>query len=183
MMTTRPTSNAKRDDRGASLILALIFVFAVGLALVAIGGLATTSLRNTSNLQQLRSSESSAEAATTVALRYVQTSYAASIYSHTLTSCLPGAPGATVDSTVVSCVEPTIPSPPPGYSRLVDFYACPSSTVWSACTAASSSLVLHAQVAYSDWSFTGANACSSSSQATCGSGIALESWDVIHADT
>ena len=177
-MTPSPTKSSRHDERGASLVLAIIFVFAVGLALVAIGGLATGALRNTSNLQQLRSSEASAEAATTVALRYVQTSYTPSIYAGTLTSCLPV---GSVSSTVVSCVQTA--SPPPGYSRIVDFFACPSSTPVLTCTAAAPSLVLHAQVAYSDWNFSGSKSCSATTQATCGSGIALDRWDVIRADT
>ena len=162
----------KRDERGASLVLAIIFVFAVGLALVAIGGLATSSLRNTSNLQQLRSSEASAETATTVAIRFVQ---GTPTDPATITSCLPVAP---VDSTWVSCVKSST-APPPGYARLIDFYACPS----AANCAGSPALILHAQVAYSDSNFSGTNNCSGTLVSTCGSGIALQSWDVIRADS
>ena len=162
----------RRDERGASLVLAIIFVFAVGLALVAIGGLATSSLRNTSNLQQLRSSEASAETATTVAIRFVQ---ATSTNPVAMASCLPV---ASVDSTWVYCMKSST-APPPGYSRLVDFYACPSVAI----CAGSPTLILHAQVAYSDSNFSGTNNCSATLLSTCGSGIALQSWDVIRADS
>ena len=166
----------KRDENGASLVLAIIFVFAVGLALVAIGGLATSSLRNTSNLQQLRSSEASAETATTVAIRFVQST---STYPVAMASCLPV---ASVDSTWVYCMKSST-APPPGYSRLVDFYTCPSGTPPGSCVVGNSALILHAQVAYSDSNFSGANNCSSTLVSTCGSGIALQSWDVIRADS
>lgn len=167
-----------RDERGASLVLAIVFVFAVGLALVAIGDFATGALRNTSNLQQLRSSEASAEAATTVALRYVQTTYTASIYAGTPTACLPT---PSVSSDVVWCSQTA--TPPSSDSRIVDFYTCPSGTSAANCVTGNQALLLHAQVAYADWNFAGQKNCSTSTQATCGSGVTIETWDVVRADS
>ena len=46
-MSRRPSP--ARDDRGTSLILALVFVFVIGMVLVAVGGLAANALLNTSN--------------------------------------------------------------------------------------------------------------------------------------
>lgn len=178
MKSPATTSIPGRDERGASLILAIVFVFAVGLALVAIGDFATGALRNTSNLEQLRSNEANAEAATTVALRYVQTSYTASIYAGTPTACLPV---ASVSSDVVWCDQTA--TPPTGYSRIVDFYTCPSGTSATNCVVGNAALLLHAQVSYTDWNFAGANNCSATTQATCGSGVTIDKWDVLRADS
>lgn len=168
------------DERGASLILAIVFVFAVGLALVAIGDFATGALRSTSELQSLRSNEANAEAATTVAFRYVQTTYTASIYDGTspIPSCLPS---GTSLADVVYCTQSS--TPPTGFDRVVDFYACSSSTSASNCAPGKSGLFLHAQVAYSDHNFAAQKSCSSSTQVTCGAGIVIEKWDVLRADS
>ena len=48
-MSRPPTRPARRDDQGTSLILALVFIFAIGMILVAVGGLAANALLNTSN--------------------------------------------------------------------------------------------------------------------------------------
>ena len=184
MSPNRFPRTGKRDERGASLVLAIVFVFAVGLALVAIGDFATSALRNTADLQSLRSNEANAEAATTVALRYVQTSYTASIYSGgTPPSCLPSSASLPY---AVYCTQSD--TPPNGYSRIVDFYACPSGTSEGSCVPTGSvpkpsALFLHAQAAYSDWNFAGQNSCSTASTATCGAGVTIEKWDVLRSDS
>jgi hypothetical protein len=170
---TTPTGR-RRGDQGASLILAIVFVFAVGLVLVAIGGFATGALRNTSNFHDLRTSEANAEAATTVALRFVQTTYKSQIYSGGSSAvCLPT---ASVDAISVYCAGTASISATP--NRVVDFYACSS----PACSQNAPSVIIHARVAYSDRNFAGQDTCPSDN-ATCGAGVSILTWDVIHADT
>ena len=179
----------QRDDRGATLILAIVFVFAIGLLLVVIGGLAANAMLSTNNLTTLRTSEGDAEATTMVALRYVQTTYSAGMFPGP-TTCIPATfavpssnPSSSATNPFVVYCSGTVPASGP-YNRVVDFYACPAGTLAATCTAVgSSALYLHAQVAYRDTDFGGNFSCSASSTSTCGSSTVLQNWDIIRSDT
>ena len=76
--------------------------------------------------------------------------------------------------------------------RVVDFYACRSNATGAACIAAGSNkVILHAQVAYNDYSTAGQNACGPSfvpnsippMVQTCGTAMTVNTWDIATADT
>ena len=119
----------RRDERGTSLILALVFIFAVGMVLVAVGGLAANALLNTNNADAERTSAQDAENAVTIAIQYVR--YLPALPSPSL--CLP--PGSTIPSSgqgngannlEVYCT--TTVQRTNSRTRVVEFYACPSGT-------------------------------------------------------
>ncbi len=159
-MSLRPSS--ERDDRGASLILALVFVFVIGMVLVAVGGLAANALLNTSNARAQRTSTGDAEAAVTIAMQYLR--YNPAPDPAVSPSCLP--PNSTIPSSdprvssdnpfKVVCTLALAPTSP--QTRVVDFYACLSGGVTSQ-LACQTSAVLHAQVTYNDLNADGIDDC------------------------
>jgi hypothetical protein len=190
-MSRRPSH--EHDDRGASLILALVFVFVIGMVLVAVGGLAANALLNTSNARTQRTSTGDAEAAVTVAMQYLRYNPAPDPIVPP-PSCLPTGssipssdPKVTGDIPMqVDCtwvVNQTSPQ-----TRIVDFFACPLSvTTLSACK---SSATLHAQVTYNDLIADGSDDCRpaqpplqpSDMTTSCGMKMNVDIWDVIGAD-
>lgn len=177
----------RRTDDGAALVMAIAFIFAVGMVLVALGGFAANALLNTNNLTSYRATQGNAEIAVTVAMRYERTRYSP---ADATTSCLPSGtiPAASTNSSstnpmTVWCT--TTLSTTSYYDRVVDFYACPSGVARSTCTAngTGSPLYLHARVAYSDFNFSGADSCTAASTATCGTAMTIDAWDVLRADT
>ncbi len=186
-MSRRPSP--ERDDRGTSLILALVFVFVIGMVLVAVGGLAANALLNTTNARAERTSTGDADAAVTIAMQYLR--YNPAPDPVVAPSCLPPSstipssdPAVNIDNPVqVVCtlaVDPTSPQ-----TRVVDFYACPTGVSQSACD--SSATLLHAQVAYNDLNADGIDDCYTALPAavttSCGTGMNVVLWDVIGADT
>jgi hypothetical protein len=200
----RVKARARRDERGSSLLLAVIFVFVIGVILVALGGLAAGAFRTTTNLRTQRTSSEDAETAVMVAAQLLRYSPCAgtpgqgtctpipSSYSSSSPSCLP--PGALVPSSDpgvsatdpinVFCAETANPLSPD--TRVVDFYACPY--VPSAANCTGSSVVLHAEVVYDDLNAEGVSQCyfvSNTNFATssCGGSMEIDTWDVSAADS
>jgi hypothetical protein len=175
----------RRDERGTSLILALVFIFAVGMVLVAVGGLAANALLNTNNADAERTSAQDAENAVTIAIQYVR--YLPALPSPSL--CLP--PGSTIPSSgqgngannlEVYCT--TTVQQTNSRTRVVEFYACPSGTSPVNC---GTSPLLHAEVSYNDLNSQGVDDCYVEGGATvttsCGTAMNVDLWDVTGADS
>lgn len=159
----RPPDARRRDETGATLVLALVFTMVIG---VIVGSLAMASgndIRNIGNFKSSRASLNAAEGATQAqmsAMRYV---YA--------TTC-PGTPytlnGASV---VVTCT--TTVNPASSASRVVTFSATPQGN--------SSNVLINAVVTYDDFSSSfDKNDClaSTPSPTTCGAAMTVNSWVV-----
>ena len=74
-LTRMPSPFRRRDEKGATLILALVFIFAIAMILVAVGGLAANALLNTSNARSQRTTIQDADNAVTIAMDYVRYNY------------------------------------------------------------------------------------------------------------
>jgi hypothetical protein len=168
-MTRRP-----RDDRGAALILALVFVFAIGVVLAGIASFATGSATNTSNLRQLRTSATIAENLTSQAIGQMRADP---------TRCkaapgdiLPGMPQ-------VFCVQTG--DPRTIQSRIDDIYTCPNATAANPCSQTGNGMFLHATVIYNDISSNSPTSpqCTPTIQATCGVQVSIDAWDVRTSDS
>lgn len=158
------------DERGAVLILAMVFVLIVSISILALLSLGGNSLLNTANLQSQRSIEYSADGAADAAVQAVRYSFDAYTTSG---DCLPsGITAMTISgvSTTVDCSGST--SAYSAQTRVVNFYACQHAT----CT--SGNATVEAQVTFDDYSATGAYACSTSSTTTCGTGVTIDNWTV-----
>ncbi len=187
MSTMTRRLSVRRDERGTSLILALVFVFAIGLVLVAVGGLAANALLNTSNARAERTSTGDAENAVTIAMQYLRYNPAPAAPP----SCLPPSstipssdPGVTAHNPVqvqVDCIVTTTST-----GRLVEFYACPlGASTEPACQTAA---LLHAEVAYDDRNAQDSNNIDCYDQplavtTSCGTAVNVDLWDVIGADS
>ena len=188
MTAARPS---RQSDSGAALILALVFLLAVGTLIVAVGQFAVTAQSNTINLKAERALRANASSAATVAIQQVRVNYAyqpdtsqtALHYDGTPYLCAPGWVNTSYKVTVF-CQGTAYPGT--ASSRVVDFYVCKNGTSASTCTAAgSSSTVLVSEVIYDDVPAgqpTGAQ-CSAGSSGTCGLTVSISKWDIRLADS
>ncbi|MGD0378665.1 MAG: hypothetical protein ABSC30_01645 [Acidimicrobiales bacterium] len=183
-----------RDEDGAVLLLALVFIVVIAVVLSSLLTLTGNDLLNSSNLRTQRSVEYAADGAADAAVQAVR--YSESAYMGAPQACLPntppagpptsitvGAPGSpgvqiTVDCgngarSRRSCLSRTVL---PCVTRSVNVYACQGP---GTCTVTSAHLQLQALVAFDDYSTTtNVLLCNRTSTATCGTGMAVESWVV-----
>jgi hypothetical protein len=202
-----PTSLPLRrgNDQGASLVLAVVFVFIMGMVIIALGGLAVGSMRTTVNLRAARTTSEDAEAAVMLSaqlLRYSPclgapgqacTTIPVPYSAGPLVPCVPPGtvvpssdPGtSTVNPTNVYCAQTT--NPLSARTRVVDFYACPAGVGAGGCTGPA--VVLHAEVTYDDLDAQGISLCYTASApappmtSSCGGSMAIDVWDLAQADS
>ena len=186
-MSRRPSPAC--DDRGTSLILALVFVFVIG---HGAGSRRWSGRKRTAEHDQ-RSGRTDqygdADAAVTIAMQYLR--YNPAPDPVVAPSCLP--PSSTIPSSdpavnsdnPVQVVCTLAVDPTSSETRVVDFYACPTGVSQSACD--STATLLHAQVAYNDLNADGIDDCYTALPVavttSCGTEMNVDLWDVIGADT
>lgn len=171
------------DERGATLILALIFIVVVSVMTTALTSWVTGDLNNTAKFTSAQLMDSAANSAAEAALQSVRYSFAAS----TLNASPPvpcwtagTTPGQiTVDeqftTKTLSAWCSTFYDPLSTNTRTVTISTCLSSV--SAATCASSP-ILQAVVVFDDYSATDTSECTTSptDQQTCGTGMSIVSW-------
>jgi hypothetical protein len=168
---------ASHPDEGAALILSLLFLVAVGIALLALVNFAGGALLNTVNLNSQRGLEYAADGATTAAAQATRYSY------NTYTSpgnCLPGGQTSmTINGIAISVQCSAVNfNPNSAATREVLFLACRAGS----CTMANS--IIQASVTYDDYSTSGSYVCGpATGTETCGSGMTVNSWLVQNANT
>ena len=163
-----------RSETGAILVLALIFLVTVGVVVAALVTLAGTNLVNTTNLQNQRSLEFSADAAVDGAIQTLRGQ------SPTSSVTCPTPLGAPVSvNGVALAVECTMAIPPGSYGRIVEFDACAQGLSFSQCQSAA---VVRANVTYDDLSSSSCIGIGNPSGCTYGStwgtGLTVWSWVV-----
>jgi len=179
-MSVHPT----RDEGGAVLILALVFVIIVTFSVFGLITFGGVGIKNTTGLSGQRSLEYAADGATTTAIQAVRYSYLSFNNSQPM-SCLPdgaelslpdNASPVTIngDAMSVDCIAGLSASWP--VTRVVTFYAC----LQGSCTA--NNAVVAATVDFEDVSSTGASQCSAAVLTTCGVGEVITNWLVRNAD-
>jgi hypothetical protein len=187
-MNTPHLVRRDRGEVGTSLILALVFVFVIGIVLVAVGGLAANALLNTSNLRSQRTSATDAESAMTIAMQLARYTYMPPTPPRSPVACLP------LSSQIPSSDAPRITTVNPisvycsvaanSSGRVVQFYACPQAVIASACdTPGELPVLLYAQGTYDDQGASGLEACSRTTTTTCGIGMDVDVWDLTIADS
>ena len=125
------------DDNGGVLVLAVIFVFVVGLLGGAIATFASASLTQTTSLGNGRTQEYAAEGAIQVAIQQIRdlnTQATAPGYGvsacPTISVTIPATTGALSESLKVMCVLGQASLP---FERKIVFAACPSGTTDANC--------------------------------------------------
>jgi hypothetical protein len=153
----------KRDDSGAVLILALVFVIVTGVVGVALASLTSTNLIATSSLQAKRGVEFEADGAVDAAIQMVRYN-GLSFSSGGWSKCAPGTGALSIDNATVyvECIASPpssgIVAPPGG--RAVEFVACNEAI--APCQGSGASIDLTAQVVFNDISDTGSPAVGTS---------------------
>ena len=167
------SGRAQRDEQGAVLILAMIFVLVTSLAVSALLSLGGGSLLDTAQFRTLRATDYAADGATDAAVQAVR--YSSDAYNvGGPSSCLPDALSSIPISGVAISVDCIGTLSKSDQTRVVDFFACLS----TGCSA--SNAILQAQVTFDDYSTTDSYTCNTSATTTCGTGMEINSW-VINA--
>ena len=113
--------NAKRDEGGAILVLALVFVIATGLVGIALASLATTNVMATKGFQTKRGTEFAVDGAVDAAIQQMR--YSTNTVSST-TLCFTAGQGGTINNTTVFVYCSPGGPPPANYQRSINFQAC-----------------------------------------------------------
>jgi Tfp pilus assembly protein PilV len=183
-MMRRP-GNHQWGEEGATLLLALIFVLLVSVIMLAIVNLSGTNILNTTNLQNERTLEYSAEGgvqASIQAVRYLTPTATTTYCSHTPAY----QPPAPINGAVVYCQVGT-----PVYARSLTFEAClPTTTVTACVNNLNSADILRASVFFNDISAgcsgpigTGCyNPIGPVAGSTSGTSVTVERWIVERAN-
>jgi Tfp pilus assembly protein PilX len=178
--------STRRNEEGAILVLALIFMVVTALIVTGLLAFAGNDIVNAGNLQTSRSALYASDGAIQVAMwnmRYTFPSSTAAGFCPSQAdqpSTDPFTPnGQSLDgqSIYVWCGGITVGA----QSRSLTFYAYPASNCQATCTG---NAYIQAHVTYNDLGGTqsGSNnmqyLCSSTSTATCGTGMTVDSWVV-----
>ncbi|MBW4029992.1 MAG: hypothetical protein HIU57_04840 [Acidobacteria bacterium] len=187
-------SDERRADseRGAVLVLALIFVVAVGLIATALATWATNDLNNAKTFTNVEALHSDATGMMKMSIQYVRyhpvisTSQAVNVASPAV-ACWGGNDPTTlpvIDSNQVAVWCTTVWNPGLATTRVVTFYACDRHVPVSVCTAPGKSLLTEV-VTFDDYYPGQLNAPNQTlCSATCGQGMTVESstWGVALVD-
>jgi hypothetical protein len=165
---------AERDEAGAVLVLALVFLVTVGLIVTALLQWSSNDLNNTSNFKSGRSVVYAAGGATEAAIwsaRY-------SLTSGTNVPCPGTGSSIGIGGQAIEVWCTTVSNTNSAATRVVTLSTCPAGTAVSTCTASAN---IQAVVTVDDWSNGNPNANNcllGKPQTTCGTGMTLDSWVV-----
>jgi hypothetical protein len=195
----RPASSLTRrasrraDESGAVLILALVFMVAGAMIVLALASAASNDLTNTTHFASARAQTYAAGGATNVSISDVRSNYTATPLGSANALACPFTPGAIAIGSGTSAVNvwcdtpvptPAQPASGPGVNRWVEFWACPTSIASG--PACATSFTIHAVVGYND-DYNGVSVppgtviptCKGlSTDSTCGTAMYLASWVV-----
>jgi len=163
-----------RDEAGAVLILALVFLIAVGAIVGSLATWATNDLNNTAKFTSARTLQYAVSGATEVAVQSIRyTPLLATTGQGTPGSCWAGGPSLQIDSQNVDVWCSTVWTPTSSSTRVVTFDACFHGGTASACV---TSPLLKAVVTYDDYP-TGYNTPNSAACVVyCGTSMTVNSW-------
>lgn len=181
----------QHDQSGSALVLAIIFLLAMALVILALGSFAVQASSTNVSVRAQAKIETAAETAATAAIQQVRVSWnypvqtppVPTVYSNSLLStatpqlCTPS--GATSGETIY-CEGWQI-----GTSRLVNFFVCGSTYATNNPATCLAKTELFASVTYSDIPDGGAPnsaSCTKTSNATCGISMSIGQWDVRISD-
>jgi len=175
--TSAPARSTRGDERGASLILALVFIVVVGVIVGAISTLTLSDLNNTGKFDTASAQAYSASGVANVAIQTVR--YTPQTSAGVLGACwTTGANPSTWTFNQVQMkiwCDTTVNNGSP-QSRVVTMYACNTSVTTSGPSCQSNPLLTVVE-AYDDYSTSGTDTCLiSPSSSTCGFGATTLAW-------
>jgi hypothetical protein len=171
---------ARSRDEGSVMILALVYLTAVSISVLALAGWSSTSVRTTVAYSSVRQLQSAARSTTELAMQNIR-------YSPQLNSTQNASPpvacwgtnassGLTsIDGYSMNVWCSTVWSPTSGSTRVVTFSTCQSTVSAAACA---TSPYLQAVVTYDDYPPGGAAAVDGpcTDWNWCGQGMTVDSW-------
>jgi hypothetical protein len=174
------SSRATTRDEGSVMILALVYLTAVSISVLALAGWSSTSVRTTVAYSSVRQLQSAARSTTELAMQNIR-------YSPQLNSTQNASPpvacwgnnassGLTsIDGYSMNVWCSTVWSPTSGSTRVVTFSTCQSTVSAAACA---TSPYLQAVVTYDDYPPGGAAAVDGpcTDWNWCGQGMTVDSW-------
>lgn len=173
--------SSDRSEKGASLILALVFIVVVAVIVGAISSLAINNLNNTTHFNSASALDYSASNVANLAIQSVR--YNPQTVNGVAAACWTPSGGTLSEEqfnglTVAIWCNSAI-HPGSSQSRVVTMYACEDSSTGAPITEAScqSKPLLTLVEAYDDYSAAGTDTCAlSPSNATCGFGASTLVW-------
>lgn len=189
-MRTRFEGLDRLGESGAVLILAMVFLLAIGLVGVATAGLAVGAGSNTSNVRAQQLTQGNVESEASIAMANARTAYnfcsGGSCYGGPSSPkiCTPASAG--ISGLEVIC-EGSGGSGNGQATRTVDFFVCKSGLSSAACTSTTSpAFAVWAEVTYTDvpsGEATTNNQCTALLSQSCGITATINSWDYRLADS
>jgi hypothetical protein len=157
---------SRRDDHGASLVLAMVLLLVCSTVVIALSSAATNDLNNVKTFTAVRVNHALESSATDVALYEIR--FSPTICTDTNPIPYPN-PSPTLN---VWCH--TYPTPLSPVSRVVDFYTCPTSvTTYGACKYLYG---LHAIAVFDDYATKFQLPMTTECVTNCGAGMSITEW-------
>lgn len=161
-----------RGERGASLILALVFIVVVSIIVGAVSSLALNDLRNTTHFNSATSTSSSLSDVANLAIASVR--YAPQTTNNTTGPCFGTSTQQVFDQVPVAIYCKSVPHPGSSQTRVVTMYGCLATSSQSNCQA---NPLLTVVEAYDDYSASGTDTCPTNpTPSTCGAGASTLVW-------
>ena len=171
---TSAHSEAGHDEAGAVIILALIFLVAVGAVVGSLASWATNDLNNTTKFTTARTLQYAVNGATEVAIQNIRyTPLLATTAQGTPGSCWGSSSGVQIDNQNIDVWCSTAFNPASANTRVVTFDACLHGATASACIA---NPLLEAVVAFDDYPTGHSTPNSAACVAYCGTSMTVNSW-------
>lgn len=165
------------DERGAILILALVYIIVIGVIVAALSTWALNGLHNTTQFNSARTTDYAASSSTEVAINSIRTTpIAASLNASPPTICWGIGASSTLvtDNISMSSWCSTVQNLASPATRIVTISTCRSAVTAKNCGL---DPFLQAVVTYDDYPAGGGPLLSSQCSSTCGDGAILNAWN------
>ncbi|TAN26852.1 MAG: hypothetical protein EPN30_04090 [Actinomycetota bacterium] len=166
-----------RDEKGSSLVLALVFMIVTSLTVLSLAGLAKNDLNNTANFKSAQSLQSAANSAAELAVNSLRYNFMPQTLNASppqpCWTINPSPSEITLNGQSMSVWCSTRWTPLSDKTRVVTFVACKSTTSALACAA---NPVLEAKVTFDDYPSPRGAISTAQCSTTCGVGMTVDSW-------
>lgn len=175
-MNERHRQRAESDERGAVLVLALVFLVVTALTIYTVANWAGNSLDQTVQFNTASAIEFATGAAVEMEAQNMRYEYHSATTSEI--TCTPGSGSSvTINSVSVAVYCSIVINPDSAATRVVTLDSCPTSVSETNCV---SNPYLQATVSFDDYSDSDKYQCvSTSDELTCGTAMSITSWDVV----
>jgi hypothetical protein len=173
----KKSGSRRRNDAGTSLVLALLYVVAISLIVVALASWVTSDLTNTTKFNNAAQYDSALRSVAQLGIQNIRYNPLMSQTSPGPGECWAPASGSQSSQTIngysVAVYCRTAQNLASSQTRIVTLDACPSNKLGPACILTPS---LTAKVAFDDYLPGNSNLLTSTCVSTCGEGATIVQW-------